>query len=170
MGIRPGSRRSLLAGVVMLLVMVASVAMMRSFACPPSRVFSAFVIICVPIEVIGASIAFYSEFSKDELPLYELDPPDSEESRDLPKAEAFCPKCGRPVSENDQFYRSCGAPLNFAGLVRAHSLSTRAQRCTGPPTMPADAIHSLVRCADTRTSHWPPRPPALVSNSTLYWR
>jgi ribosomal protein S27AE len=53
-------------------------------------------------------MAFYNAFSEEGLPLYEVD---VEEDHEPQETTAFCPQCGNPVGEDDQYCRHCGASL-----------------------------------------------------------
>jgi len=108
MKIRPGRTRSLFVGIMMLLVMVVGLVMMTSFGGVTGGRFGPFVIIWVVIGLAGAAMAFYNAFSEEGLPLYEVDVDEEEEYEE---AAAYCPQCGKPVSEDDQFCRHCGVPL-----------------------------------------------------------
>ena len=90
----------------MLLVTVFGLVMMSRFGGPTGGVFGPFIIIWVVIGLAGAAMAFYNALSKEGLPLYEVDVEEDEEG-----AGAFCPQCGKPVGEGDQFCRHCGATL-----------------------------------------------------------
>ena len=46
-------------------------------------------------------------FSRDGVPLYEIDTDQDEEGTGL-----FRPQCGRSVGQNDRFCRNCGARLD----------------------------------------------------------
>jgi hypothetical protein len=85
-----------------LVVMVAGVWMLTSFGGfggPPWP----FVALWVVIGLGGAAAAFYNAFSRRGLPLYEVE-------LDV-DGEEFCPRCGKPVGQDDQFCRHCGASL-----------------------------------------------------------
>lgn len=92
----------------MLLVMIIGLVMMTSFGGFIGTRFRAFVIIWLVVGLVGAAMAFYNAFSEEGLPLYEVD---VEEDEELERGTVFCPQCGRPVDEDDQFCRHCGAPL-----------------------------------------------------------
>lgn len=104
MRIRPGRERSLVGGVLALLVMVVGVVMMLSFG-GLSNFLLPFLLIWVLIGLVGAAASFYNAFSPRGLPLYEVDV-------DQEKDNMFCPHCGRPVDREDEFCRHCGTPLN----------------------------------------------------------
>jgi hypothetical protein len=99
MKIRPGRTRSLIAGVLILVVMGAGLIMMGGF---PG--FGPFAIIWVVIGLAAAGMAFYNAFSKEGLPLYEVD-------HRQPEGENYCPNCGRPVGRDDHFCKHCGHTL-----------------------------------------------------------
>lgn len=105
MRIRPGRTRSLLAGIMALVVTAAGLLMMGSFTgagdIPP-----AFIVVWVVFGLGGAAAAFYNAFSRRGLPLYEVDVETDEADSDL-----FCPQCGEPVDAEDRFCRHCSAPL-----------------------------------------------------------
>ena len=108
MRIRPGRTRSLFVGIAMLLVMFVGLLMMTRFGGPMGGVFGPFIIIWVVIGLTGAGMAFYNAFSEGGLPIYEVDL----EDEDRYQGEGFCPQCGKPVGDDDQFCRHCGASLN----------------------------------------------------------
>lgn len=102
MRIRPGRIRSILAGVMALVVMLIGLWMMTSFGGfggPPLPFLALWVIICLG----GAAAAFYNALSRRGLPLYELDVDGN--------TEGFCPQCGKAVGSEDPFCRHCGALL-----------------------------------------------------------
>lgn len=102
MRVRPGRTRSILVGIMALVVMGVGLWMLSSFGGfggPPWP----FVVLWVLVGLVGAAAAFYNAFSRRGLPLYEVDVEAD--------AEEFCPQCGAPVDPDDQFCRRCGAPL-----------------------------------------------------------
>lgn len=107
MRIRPGRTRSLFVAIMMLVVMVVGLIMMTRFGGPTGGMFGPFIIIWVVVGLVGAAMAFYNAFSEKGLPLYEVDVEEDEGATGV-----FCPQCGRPVGEDDQFCRHCGASLN----------------------------------------------------------
>ena len=107
MRIRPGRTRSLFAGIMMLVVTIVGLLMMGRFGGSAGGLFGPFIIIWVVIGLAGAAMAFYNAFSEEGLPLYEVDVEEDEED-----SGAFCPQCGKPVDEEDQFCRHCGASLD----------------------------------------------------------
>ena len=116
MRIRPGKTRSLIGGIVALIVMIVGLVMMpggTGFGAPlGGGVFGIFKILWIAIGLIGAAVNFYNAFSEEGVPLYEVD---MEEPRNEPEAGgdagAYCPECGKPVGEDDRFCRNCGASL-----------------------------------------------------------
>lgn len=105
MRVRPGRTRSLIAGIAALLIMGVGLVMMMQFG--GFRGFLApFMLIWVLLGLIGAAVSFYNAFSREGVPLYEIDTDQDEEGTGL-----FCPQCGRPVGQNDRFCRNCGARL-----------------------------------------------------------
>jgi hypothetical protein len=117
MRIRPGRTRSLLAGIMALVVMGVGLVILTSFGGlgsssgpgsasgfggPPT----AFLALWVIFGLAGAAAAFYNAFSKRGLPLYEVDV----EREDAGEGE-YCPRCGKPVAPEDQFCRNCSASL-----------------------------------------------------------
>ena len=92
---------------MMLVVTIVGLVMISRFGGPTGGMFGPFLIIWVVIGLVGAAMAFYNAFSEKGLPLYEVDVEEGEED-----SGAFCPQCGEPVGEDDQFCRHCGAPLN----------------------------------------------------------
>ena len=98
---------------MMLLVMIVGLVMMTRFGGPVGGVFGPFIIIWVVIGLVGAAMAFYNAFSKEGLPLYEVDveEEESEEGWGDEDRGPYCPQCGKPVAESDQFCRHCGASL-----------------------------------------------------------
>jgi ribosomal protein S27AE len=102
MRIRPGRTRSLVGGILALLVMFVGLWMMSrfgGFGGPPWP----FMLLWVLIGLGGAAASFYNAFSRRGLPLYEIDTDSGE--------ERFCPRCGAPVGLDDQFCSHCGASL-----------------------------------------------------------
>ena len=100
MRIRPGRTRSILAGIMILVIMVAGLWMLSSFGGiggPPLPFLALWVIVGLG----GAAASFYNAFSKRGLPLYELD-------SDV-DTQGFCSRCGKPVGREDLFCRHCGA-------------------------------------------------------------
>ncbi|MBN1249235.1 MAG: zinc-ribbon domain-containing protein [Anaerolineae bacterium] len=115
MRIRPGKTRSLIAGILMLVVMVVGLFLMpgRGILGVPSPMggaISAFRIVWIAFGLIGAGAAFYNAFSRKGVALYEIDMEDDEEG-DRRADGPFCPKCGKPVGKNDKFCRNCGTAL-----------------------------------------------------------
>ena len=103
MRIRPGRGRSMLAGVLVLLVMVFGAVMLLGFGGPRGMMLP-FLLIWVIFGLVAAAAAFYNAFSRRGLPLYEIDVERDEGTR-------FCPDCGRPVGRGDTFCRNCGRQL-----------------------------------------------------------
>jgi hypothetical protein len=106
MRIRPGRGRSILAGIMAIVVTLAGLWLLTSFG--RSGPFggglpTAFVVVWVLLGLAGAAAAFYNAFSKRGLPLYEVDMDDD--------TGEFCPQCGKPVGPEDEFCRHCGASL-----------------------------------------------------------
>lgn len=101
MRVRPGRERSLLAGVMALVVMIAGLVMMGSFG-GTGGFPGLFMLLWVLVGLGAAAMSFYNAFSRRGLPLYEVD---------LEEEAGFCPQCGRPVGEGDRFCRHCGASL-----------------------------------------------------------
>lgn len=95
----------------MLVVTVVGLVMMSRFGGPMGGVFGPFLIVWVVIGLAGAAMAFYNALSKEGLPLYEVDVEESEEGQRDEEAGPFCPQCGKPVGDGDQFCRHCGASL-----------------------------------------------------------
>jgi ribosomal protein S27AE len=109
MRIRPGRERSLVAGVLALLVMVVGVVMMLSFGGTfgaLSNFLLPFLLVWVLIGLVGAAASFYNAFSRRGLPLYEID---TERPQDN---TMYCPRCGQSVGREDEFCRRCGQPLD----------------------------------------------------------
>lgn len=103
MRIRPGRTRSIVAGIMALVVTVIGLWMLSNFGGiggPPLPFLALWVIVGLG----GAAAAFYNAFSKRGLPLYEVDVNDD--------ARVFCPQCGEAVGSEDQFCRHCGVSLN----------------------------------------------------------
>ncbi|MGC9348910.1 MAG: zinc ribbon domain-containing protein [Anaerolineae bacterium] len=113
MKIRPGRTRSLIAGVMALVIMVVGLVMMsRTGGFGPAvpgmgGILSIFKILWIVIGLIGAGAAFYNAFSREGIALYEVEGEDAERGQN----GQYCPQCGRPVSEDDSFCRHCGASL-----------------------------------------------------------
>ena len=114
MKIRPGRMRSLIAGIMALVVMAVGLVMMSgaggfgpSMMPGVGGIFTIFKILWVVVGLVGAGAAFYNAFSREGLPLYEIETERSEDEEGQ-----YCPQCGRSVSANDKFCRNCGAPLD----------------------------------------------------------
>jgi len=110
MQIRPGRGRSLVGGVVALLVMVIGVVMMLSFGGSFggfSNFLMPFLLVWVLVGLVGAAVSFYNAFSRRGLPLYEVDVDQKTEGEG-----AYCPQCGQPVGRDDDFCRHCGRRLD----------------------------------------------------------
>ena len=113
MRIRPGKTRSLIGGILMLVVMIVGLLMMPGnlgnlgIRGPMSSAFGIFKILWIVIGLIGAGASFYNAFSEEGVPLYEVDMGKEPESG----ADVYCPECGKPVRKNDRFCRHCGASL-----------------------------------------------------------
>lgn len=105
MNIRPGRTRSLIGGVMALVVMVAGLLMMSRAGGLHGGMMGPFMIIWVVIGLLGAGISFYNAFSEKGVPLYEIQTDDEGDG-------AFCPQCGKSVQPSDQFCRHCGATLD----------------------------------------------------------
>jgi ribosomal protein S27AE len=105
MNIRPGRTRSLIGGIMALVVMVIGLLMMSRAGGIGGGMLGPFMIVWVVIGLLGAGISFYNAFSEKGVPLYEIQT-DSEGNG------AFCPQCGEPVQASDQFCRHCGATLD----------------------------------------------------------
>lgn len=105
MRVRPGRGRSLLGGVMALIVTFAGVAMMSSMR-GMGGPFSFFIWIWLAIGLSAAGMAFYNAFSREGLPLYEVD-------MDRPQSQegSFCPQCGKRIGPDDAFCRHCGQRL-----------------------------------------------------------
>lgn len=101
MRVRPGRTRSLVGGILALVVTFVGLWMLSSFGGfgPPWP----FMVLWVIVGLGGAAAAFFNAFSKRGLPLYEVDMDAS--------GEVFCLRCGEPVGQEDQFCRHCGASL-----------------------------------------------------------
>lgn len=115
MKIRPGRARSLITGILMLVVMVVGLFLMpgRSILGPGSPMggaLTAFRIVWIAFGLIGAGAAFYNAFSQKGVALYEIEM-DGEEEQPRQEGGPFCPKCGRPVAKSDKFCRNCGTAL-----------------------------------------------------------
>jgi hypothetical protein len=106
MKIRPGRGRSLLGGVMALLVMVLGLAMMGGSGGMGGMggPLGTFMIIWVLFGLGAAGASFYNAFTRQGLPLYEID-------MDHAAEPSFCPRCGKPVGAEDQFCRHCSARL-----------------------------------------------------------
>jgi len=110
MRIRPGKTRSLIGGILMLVVMIVGLLMMPGnlgIGGPIGSSVGIFKILWIAIGLIGAAVSFYNAFSEEGVPLYEVDVGEEPESG----ADAYCPECGKAVREDDRFCRHCGASL-----------------------------------------------------------
>jgi ribosomal protein S27AE len=105
MRIRPGRTRSLVGGIMFLLITILGFVMMSSF--PGGGPIGIFMIVWLIFGVVGAGISFYNALSERGVALYEVDT--EHEHKD--EALEFCPECGREVSWDDEFCRHCGADL-----------------------------------------------------------
>jgi hypothetical protein len=76
MRIRPGKTRSLIGGILMLVVMIVGLMMMpgdMGIGGPVGGAVSIFKILWVAFGLIGAAASFYNAFSEKGVPLYEVD-------------------------------------------------------------------------------------------------
>ncbi len=115
MRIRPGRTRSLISGVLALVVMIAGLALMPRNDIlgghnPMSGAFTSFRIIWIAFGVIGAGAAFYNAFSQKGIPLYDVETEDAGNIEHR-SSSLYCPQCGKPVGKQDKFCRSCGSAL-----------------------------------------------------------
>ncbi len=113
MKIRPGRTRSLIAGILMLVVMTVGLFLMPGPGIVGSMpgmggALSVFKILWIAIGLIGAGASFYNAFSEKGVPLYEIETDGGQQTED----EAYCPQCGNPVGKGDRFCRNCGASLS----------------------------------------------------------
>lgn len=113
MKIRPGRARSLIAGIVMLIVMVVGLVLMPGSGLlggfpGMGGALSLFKILWVIIGLVGAGAAFYNAFSSEGIALYEIE---TDRETEQSEADLYCPQCGKPVSEDDKYCRNCGAAL-----------------------------------------------------------
>ncbi len=121
MKIRPGKMRSLIAGILMLVVMIVGLFLlpgpgvlggMFPTGAPMGGAFAAFRIIWIAFGLIGAGAAFYNAFSREGVALYEIEMDgDDDLTRSRTEGGPFCPKCGKTVGKTDKFCRNCGAAL-----------------------------------------------------------
>jgi ribosomal protein S27AE len=114
MKIRPGKTRSLVAGILMLVVMIVGLFMLPGSGAlgpgfPMGGAITAFRIAWVAFGLIGAGASFYNAFSQKGMPLYEIDLEGDEGQ--VGQEGPYCPKCGQPVGRADKFCRNCGAAL-----------------------------------------------------------
>ena len=110
MRVRPGKTRSLIGGVLMLVVMIVGLLMMpgdMGIGGPMGGAIGIFKIVWVAFGLIGAAASFYNALSKEGVPLYEVE---MEEEREY-GSDAYCPECGKAVRDDDKFCRHCGASL-----------------------------------------------------------
>jgi hypothetical protein len=110
MRIRPGKTRSLIGGILMLVVMIVGLLMMPGdlgIGGPMGSAVGIFKILWIAVGLIGAAVSFYNAFSEEGVPLYEVDVGEESGSG----ADAYCPECGKAVREDARFCRHCGASL-----------------------------------------------------------
>jgi ribosomal protein L32 len=103
MKIRQGRQRSLIGGILFLVVCIGGVVMMSRSGM--SHMVWPFMVLWIIIGLVGAGAEFYNAFSRQGLTLYEVDM-DAEA-----EATHFCPQCGEPIEENARFCKYCGTPL-----------------------------------------------------------
>jgi hypothetical protein len=103
MKIRPGRTRSLIGGIAALMVMIVGLVMMLGTG-GMGFVPAPFLLMWVLIGLLGAGVAFYNAFSREGVPLYEVEMDD--------EGGRFCPQCGKPVEEDDRFCEHCGTRLD----------------------------------------------------------
>ena len=106
MRIRPGRTRSLIGGIAALLVTAVGLVMMSQFGGLRGMLLP-FMLLWVLIGLIGAAVSFYNAFSREGVPLYEIDTDRGDRG-----ADAYCPQCGKAVGQSDRFCRHCGATLS----------------------------------------------------------
>jgi hypothetical protein len=99
----------------MLVVMIVGLLMMPGRGMlpglsPMGGTFGIFRIVWIAFGLIGAGAAFYNAFSKNGMPLYEIEMEDEGEALQT-GGGPFCPKCGKPVGKSDKFCRNCGTAL-----------------------------------------------------------
>jgi ribosomal protein S27AE len=114
MKIRPGRTRSLIGGIAALLVMIVGLVMMSSSG-GVGGFLAPFMILWVIIGLAGATVSFYNAFSREGVPLYEIDLEADREGN-----ARFCPQCGRPVERDARFCKYCGAPLGSESERASH--------------------------------------------------
>jgi hypothetical protein len=116
MKIRPGRTRSLITGVMALVVTFLGAVMLSA---APDGIFGIFRLVWILFGLIAAGAAFYNAFSKEGISLYEIESrQDRSERRDPARPDfepgdvaRFCPNCGKPASERASFCKYCGESL-----------------------------------------------------------
>jgi predicted RNA-binding Zn-ribbon protein involved in translation (DUF1610 family) len=120
MRVRPGKTRSLIGGILMLVVMIVGLVMMpgtMGIGGPIGSAVGIFKILWIAVGLIGAAVSFYNAFSEQGVPLYEVDVDSTSESDVIQSggngrsADVYCPQCGNAVQEDDKFCRHCGTSL-----------------------------------------------------------
>lgn len=105
MKIRQGRGRSLIGGVLFLIVCIAGLVMMGQAGM--GGVLRPFMVLWAIIGLVGAGAAFYNAFSREGLPLYQVEVDVDAEAG----SSHFCPQCGKPVGGDARFCQYCGTAL-----------------------------------------------------------
>lgn len=115
MKIRPGRKRSLVTGILVLVITAFGLVTMSGasgMGFPRmGGTFALFKIIWLVFGLVAAGVSFYNAFSKEGMTLYEIEPDRESQYGNQADDGNYCPQCGKPVSEDDRFCRNCGAQL-----------------------------------------------------------
>jgi hypothetical protein len=104
MRIRPGRERSLITGILALVITIAGLIIMSG---APGG-FGPFLIIWIMFGIVAAAVSFYNAFSRRGLSLYDIE----KEDREYDDEARYCPNCGKPAGEKASFCKFCGERLD----------------------------------------------------------